>query len=66
MKNIPRPRSIYTVECVCGRQIHSETLQTECPSCHRTLVLSWPGENVPEPTSELAIDSEIERPSSKM
>jgi hypothetical protein len=65
MKNTPRPRSVYIVECVCGRQIHSETLQTECSSCHRTLALSWPGDHLPEPTSELMIDGEIERPSSK-
>jgi hypothetical protein len=42
-----RPRSIYCFVCLCGREITSETTETECPWCHREIRLVWPAESGP-------------------
>lgn len=36
-----RERSIYTVECICGHVIVSETPDTVCPGCKRTIRMEW-------------------------
>ena len=35
-----RRRSIYTIDCICGHQINSETQQIERPFCWRKIALS--------------------------
>jgi hypothetical protein len=45
MQATTRLRSIYTCECLCGRQINSETLETQCTFCQRWIRLTWPVEN---------------------
>jgi hypothetical protein len=49
-----RPRAIYCFECLCGKQLESESTQTECPWCHREIRLVWPAESDPvKPVAEL-------------
>jgi hypothetical protein len=44
MQTTTRPRSIYVFDCLCGREISSETVNVECPWCHREIRLIWPAE----------------------
>ena len=36
-----REHSIYTVECICGHVIASETPDAVCPGCKRTIRMEW-------------------------
>lgn len=44
-----RPRSIYTVECICGQTIASEYTECVCPGCGRMTRLEW--RPAPKPAS---------------
>lgn len=34
--------STYSLECVCGHHLESETTKLICPSCHRLVLIEWP------------------------
>jgi Zn finger protein HypA/HybF involved in hydrogenase expression len=52
MQATTRPHSIYCFTCLCGREISSESTQTECPWCHREIRLVWPADAPDEGNSE--------------
>ena len=35
-------RSVYSVECLCGRKVESESRELECPSCGQKIRVEWP------------------------
>ena len=37
-----RTASVYSVECICGHHIESETNTLICPACERLIVIEWP------------------------
>lgn len=37
-----RETSVYSVECVCGHHIESESRSLVCPTCKRHVVIDWP------------------------
>jgi hypothetical protein len=43
-----RQRSVYSVECVCGRHIETELDKFQCPFCQRDVVIEWPVQEAPE------------------
>lgn len=47
MQATARPRAIYCFTCLCGKDLESESTQTECPWCHREIRLIWPAETDP-------------------
>jgi hypothetical protein len=51
--------SVYSVECVCGRQIETERQALPCPYCQRNVVIEWPAEEPPQ-TPEPAASSASE------
>jgi hypothetical protein len=53
MSNGVRPGSVYAFECLCGRQIESQTTETECQFCHRHIRLTWPAEDASAKAVEL-------------
>ncbi len=59
MACVMRQRPIYSVECVCGRWIETETLALPCPPCRRDVVIEWPAEEQPH-TPEPAASSTSE------
>ncbi len=36
-----RLRSVYAIECLCGRYIETEETDLRCPECKRQLVIEW-------------------------
>lgn len=51
-----RTTSVYSVDCICGHHIESETAELVCPGCGRLVVIEWPA--VPEekqPSGETAV-----------
>ncbi len=36
-----RPHDVYTVTCVCGKEIESVTKEMVCPACGRLSLLEW-------------------------
>lgn len=45
--------SVFSFECICGRQIETEVRSCECPSCHRQLVIEWGKQDVePQPARQ--------------
>ena len=50
-----RQRSVYSVECVCGRHIETELDKFQCPSCQRDVVIEWPAEEAPETPEPAAL-----------
>ena len=50
-----RTASVYSVECICGRLIESETNSLVCPGCRRLVVIEWPAaEEQPRPHPDSA------------
>jgi hypothetical protein len=54
--------SVYSLECVCGRQIETEERTLSCPSCHRELVIEWGRDDkrdsgVPEAGKRLSVSA---------
>ncbi len=37
-----RATSVYSVDCICGHHIETETTTLTCPECHRLVVIEWP------------------------
>lgn len=36
-----RSHSVYSVDCVCGHHLESETTELICPGCQRQVVIEW-------------------------
>jgi len=34
--------SLYSLDCVCGRQLHSQSRDLVCPVCGRQIQIEWP------------------------
>jgi hypothetical protein len=34
--------SLYSLDCVCGRQLHSQSRDLVCPACGREIQIEWP------------------------
>lgn len=39
-----RFHSVYSVDCVCGHHIESETIDLICAGCQRRIRIEWPAE----------------------
>lgn len=37
-------RSFYSFLCICGEKLTSESTETTCPTCKRTIVIEWQAE----------------------
>jgi Zn finger protein HypA/HybF involved in hydrogenase expression len=37
-------RSVYCIECLCGRYIETEAAELDCPTCGRKLRIEWDAE----------------------
>jgi hypothetical protein len=37
-----RSRSVYSLDCICGHHIESETTTLDCPECYRPIEIDWP------------------------
>lgn len=37
-------KSVYCIECVCGRQIETAERALDCPACSRKLLIEWHAE----------------------
>jgi hypothetical protein len=47
------PCSVYVFECLCGRQIESQTTEVECQFCHRHIRLRWRADDLSVKAVEL-------------
>ena len=36
--------STYSLECVCGHHLESETVTLVCPKCQLLVVIEWPAD----------------------
>jgi hypothetical protein len=57
MAGVLRQKSVYSVECVCGRWIETEILAIPCPSCQRDVVIEWPAEEPPRAPEPAALSA---------
>jgi predicted RNA-binding Zn-ribbon protein involved in translation (DUF1610 family) len=44
--------SLYSLDCVCGRQLHSQSRDLVCPACGRQIHIEWPAKAEEEISSE--------------
>jgi Zn finger protein HypA/HybF involved in hydrogenase expression len=49
-------RSVYCIECLCGRYIETENVEIDCPACSKKLRIEWDAEvkatvSKPEPNA---------------
>jgi hypothetical protein len=44
--------SLYSLDCVCGRQLHSQSRDLVCPACGRQLQIEWPAKADEEISTE--------------
>ncbi len=47
-----RSRSVYSLDCICGHHIESETTELVCPGCQRPVRIEWPAEPEENQTSD--------------
>ena len=40
-----RKHSVYSVDCVCGHHIETETPSLICPGCGRQVEVQWPAQS---------------------
>ena len=57
MASVMRQESVYSVECVCGRQIETERQALPCPYCQRDVVIEWPAEERPQTPEPVALSA---------
>jgi predicted RNA-binding Zn-ribbon protein involved in translation (DUF1610 family) len=44
--------SFYSLDCVCGQQVHSESRDLVCPACGRQIHIEWPAKAEGESSTE--------------
>lgn len=47
-----RKHSVYSVDCVCGHHIETETPTLICAGCGRQVEIQWPAIDQESPASE--------------
>jgi hypothetical protein len=48
-----RSRSVYSLDCICGHHIESESTELVCPDCQREIRIEWPAETEENPPAGL-------------
>ena len=44
--------SFYSLDCVCGQRVQSETRDLLCPACGRQIHIEWPAKAEGESSTE--------------
>ena len=44
--------SLYSLDCICGRQLHSHSRDLVCPTCGRQIHIEWPAKADEEISTE--------------
>jgi hypothetical protein len=44
--------SLYSLDCVCGRQLHSQSRDLAFPACGRQIRIEWPAKAEEESPAE--------------
>jgi hypothetical protein len=54
-----RSHSVYSLDCICGHHIKSETTELICPGCQRQIAIDWPAQAAEIERSEEQASSRI-------
>ena len=44
--------SFYSLDCICGQQLHSPSRDLVCPACRRQIHIEWPAKAEEEVSTE--------------